>query len=413
MLAIILKNHFKDISFLPIIRELLQNKGNIKVINSFSISPLEEAVSKNDIETIVLIMDEIYKRKITKIKTSKEKLSNILLNSSDIYFDLKWKFDSPIPLISSLAPSDTCRIWKIGENLRLDTTFDDYKKLKIRRKNLTYLFIKKGKINEIFKLSNDDKSYFDPFEPFDDDEKILIINDVLNQNKIKGEFKINNCHVIESRSLLGNLQYETIDGWKAKKYDVEINSSVKIFNRFKYEFKNLNKNSYFNEKFNLNFIKELVSKEYDIKKSLSKGDSYIGSRILKTGLDSIEKDKDKKLKATVWITENFPFKSSFLINLVNKLSSTNEFFIKIKEFLNQENIKSILEKNGFPIKIKIPFTFLLNVEILFSNVKEISYSKENEKLFEIPSNYKKISRKIGENLVENHKKRLIYANFSI
>ncbi len=415
MLAVILKNHFKDISFLPIIRELLQNKGNFKATNSFSISALEEAISNNDIETIVLIMEELYKRKIAKIKTSKEKLSNFLLNSSDFYFDLKWRFDSFIPLISSLAPSDTCRIWKIGENLRLDTTFDDYQKLKVKRKNLTYLFRKKGKITEIFKLINDDKSYFNPFEPFDDDEKILIINDVLNQHQIKGEFKINYCNIIESKSLLGNLQYEKIEGWRAKKYDVEINTSVKILNRFKYEFKSLDKISYFNEKVNLNFTKELMLNEYDVKKSLSKGDGYTGSRILKNGLKRIEKDKDKdkKLKATVWIAENFPFKSSYLINLINKLSSTNEFFIKIKEFLNQENIKSILEKNGFPIKIKIPFTFFLNMEILFSNVKEIPNSKENEKLFEIPNNYKKISRKIGENLEENHNKRLIYANFSI
>lgn len=46
LLAITLKNHYNDIGFLPIIRELLEHKGDTNYHNSFSISPLEEAVSK-------------------------------------------------------------------------------------------------------------------------------------------------------------------------------------------------------------------------------------------------------------------------------------------------------------------------------------------------------------------------------
>lgn len=403
MLAIILKNYFKEIIFLPIIQELLQNKSKIIDNNSFSVSPLEEAISNKDKETIVLLMEELHNRKMKKMNKLKEKLSDILLESSDFYLDLKWKFNSFIPMLSSLAPSDICGIWKIGENLRLDTNFHDYKKLtKTKRRNVSYLFRKKENISEIYKLINDDKSYFDSLEPFDDDEKMLIINNVLNEQHVKDDLKINSYSIYESKSHLGNVQYETIDGFRTKKYDIEIISSVRTQNRFKYENENLDKNSYFNQKASMNYT--IKTNENEVNKIIQyNGKTYLKNEIINSELVSEKKEKDKKLKANMWISQNFPIKTSFLIKLINKLSTTNVFFIKIKDFLNNRNIKSVLDVSGFPVKIKIPLTFLLNVEIVFTNFKEIPYSKENEKLFEIPSDYNKISRKLGENLLNNPK----------
>ena len=349
---------------------------------------------------------------MNRIKSSKEKISNFLLQSTDFYLEMKWEFDSFIPFLSTIAPSDTLKIWKISNNIRADSTFDDFKKLKTERIPMSIILTRKEEKSEIFKINHNTKTYFDPLEPLDDEEKILIINDLLNSQKIKGEFRIKKCEIVESKSIFGNLQYDIIDGWKAKKYDVLISTCVSIYNRENFEFKLLEKQSYFDEKSSLIYSKIVSSNDKDIKTTISDNVIKLDNEILKKSLMNIKKENDKKLKASVWIADNFPLKSSSLINLINSISSANDFLVKVKEFLSQENVKKILETNGFPVKIKIPLTFYLDIEITFSHFLDID-SVEKDKLFEIPSDYLKISRKDGQNIKESHKKRLVYANFAI
>jgi hypothetical protein len=42
----------------------------------------------------------------------------------DCYFEVKWDlFSKLIPGISKLLPSETFKVWKIGDNIRLDFNF--------------------------------------------------------------------------------------------------------------------------------------------------------------------------------------------------------------------------------------------------------------------------------------------------
>jgi hypothetical protein len=58
-----------------------------------------------------------------------------------------------------------------------------------------------------------------------------------------------------------------------------------------------------------------------------------------------------------------------LVTIIDSISNANEFTQKIKEFLNDPEVKKIIEKNGFPIKIKIPVNFLVEVTVTFSKFK--------------------------------------------
>ena len=78
--------------------------------------------------------------------------------SIDLHFECG---SSYIPFISSLAPSDTYKIYKRGSDLRLDMTLIGFKKFSAVRGNITVLYKGKKRNN----ISDDD---------FDEGELLLI-----------------------------------------------------------------------------------------------------------------------------------------------------------------------------------------------------------------------------------------------
>ena len=54
---------------------------------------------------------------------------------------------------------------------------------------------------------------------------------------------------------------------------------------------------------------------------------------------------------------------------MESLASANELTQKVKEFLNYPDVKKIIDNNGFPVKIQIPFNFLIDFTVTFGKFK--------------------------------------------
>ena len=63
----------------------------------------------------------------------------------------------------------------------------------------------------------------------------------------------------------------------------------------------------------MEYNKYTVSNEKDIKKNIIEEAIKIDNDLLKKSILGIKNENNKKLKASVWIAENFPIKSSYLL----------------------------------------------------------------------------------------------------
>jgi hypothetical protein len=109
--------------------------------NVYGWSPFQEATSYGDRNTLAEI--HRYKRKELSqwVNEKGKRLLNEISNDlQDLEFELQWSFSSFVPLVSSLCPSDTYKIYKQGSNIRIDTTLVGFERLQWIRGNISFLF---------------------------------------------------------------------------------------------------------------------------------------------------------------------------------------------------------------------------------------------------------------------------------
>ncbi|KAG4103816.1 hypothetical protein H8356DRAFT_1029647 [Neocallimastix lanati (nom. inval.)] len=110
---------------------LIDNGASVLVKNSAGWNPFQEATSYGSREVMAEIIRRQKDELVQWFNEKGQKACKAFSESiEDFYIEMNWKFDSWIPLLNKLCPSDSYKIWKKGTSLRIDTTLVGFENLK-------------------------------------------------------------------------------------------------------------------------------------------------------------------------------------------------------------------------------------------------------------------------------------------
>ncbi|CAH8453770.1 unnamed protein product [Dicrocoelium dendriticum] len=102
-------------------RVLLRHNANASFVSKSYWSVAQEAISTGDPQLVKLILVHRDAQIVRHQGMIVTELLRKLRETPDFYIEMKWEFTSWLPLVSRMCPSDVCRVWKCGPNVRIDT----------------------------------------------------------------------------------------------------------------------------------------------------------------------------------------------------------------------------------------------------------------------------------------------------
>jgi len=406
VLCLILHHNKKDPIYKEMLTTLIENEANFKKRDINRWTPMSIAVSYDDEELIRMMYDFYLQNRIERVKRNNIKISTYLNSMKDLYIELKWKVS--IPLLSFLCPNDVIKIWKRKDEMRADFTFVDFKSFRVIR-NPNSILLKLNEStgeHELLKANFVKKEYYNMMEPLEQDEKELVLKEVMTKKRMNGSFKLMECQLVEEKEG-GKKIFEEVNGWKAQKYQLNLKVKLDRNPTEVVEYFDLNEDNYLNK--DVNIVKNRIAfGEQDLKGNLEEG-LHIKNTLVTKSMNELE--KEKTLKAFVWVIVNSPINSQDAVNLLESIGPANQFMDKVKEFFDHPDLQKIIKKNGFPIKIKIPYNIFIDLTFSFKQFKALPpNSKELVDIFKPFQTFDRHKRKDVQKLYKNYKTRVMYAN---
>ncbi|XP_017281409.1 ankyrin repeat domain-containing protein 13C [Kryptolebias marmoratus] len=370
---------------------LLAHNAPVKIKNAQGWSPLAEAISYGDRQMITAILRKLKQQSRESVEDKRPKLLKALRELGDFYLEVHWDFQSWVPLLSRMLPSDACKIYKQGINIRLDTTLIDFNDMKCQRGDLSFIFNGDAPPSQSFVvLDNEAKVYqrihHEESEMETEEEvDILMSSDVYSAT-------LSTKSITFSRSQIGWLfredKTERVGNFLADFYAV---NGLVLESRKRRE----------------HLSEEDILRNKAIMESLSKGGSiseqnfepvrrqsltapapntisweeYITAEPGKPphlGRELVCKESKKNFKATVAMSQDFPLGIESLLNVLEVVAPFKHFN-KLREFVQMKL------PPGFPVKLDIPVFPTITATVTF---QEFRYDEFEESIFYIPAEYK-------------------------
>lgn len=389
-------------------RVLLQHGADVCKENRNGWTVLQEAVSTRDPELVRLVLRYRDYQRTAKRLAGIPVLLERLRQAQDFYVEMKWEFTSWVPLVSRICPSDTYRVWKSGQSLRVDTTLMGFEQMTWQRGNRSFIFKGQDASAEVMEVDHDRRVVFCETlcisslsslpvrrggngtscgtggalglrgASLPSDEQVAarlsapVVTTQLDTRNIA--FERNKTGILGWRSE----KTETVNGYEAKVYAA---SNVELITRTRTDhLTDQNKNKTKGGKTPLqNFlgiaeqhmgpnngalVTQMSCPTVTNPSALTAEEYFNPSQTQRDiGHPCQLTTKTQRFKAKLWLCESHPLSlAEQVVPIIDLMAISNALFAKLRDFI------TLRLPPGFPVKIEIPLYHILNARITFSNL---------------------------------------------
>ncbi|XP_059545174.1 ankyrin repeat domain-containing protein 13C isoform X6 [Myotis daubentonii] len=316
---------------------LLAHNAPVKVKNAQGWSPLAEAISYGDRQMITALLRKLKQQSRESVEEKRPRLLKALKELGDFYLELHWDFQSWVPLLSRILPSDACKIYKQGINIRLDTTLIDFTDMKCQRGDLSFIF-------------NGDAAPSESFVVLDNEQKVYQrIHHEESEMETEEEVDI----LMSSDIYSATLSTKSISFTRAQ--------TGWLFREDKTP---VRRQSLTPPPQNTITWEEYISAE--------------NGKAPHLGRELVCKENKKTFKATIAMSQEFPLGIQSILNVLEVIAPFKHFN-KLREFVQMKL------PPGFPVKLDIPVFPTITATVTF---QEFRYDEFDGSIFTIPDDYK-------------------------
>ncbi|XP_069082354.1 ankyrin repeat domain-containing protein 13B isoform X1 [Pleurodeles waltl] len=372
-------------------RVLLKHGADVNKENRSGWTVLQEAVSTRDLELVRLVLRHRDYQRVLKRLAGIPILLEKLRKAQDFYVEMKWEFTSWVPLVSKICPSDTYRVWKSGQNLRVDTTLLGFDHMTWQRGSRSFIFRGQDTCAVVMEIDHDRRVvYSETLTLVSQDREVLLAAVQPTEEQAMTRLtapvvttQLDTKNIAFERNKSGILGWrsertETVNGYEAKVYSA---SNVELVTRTRTEHlsdqhKGKSKGSKTPLQSFLGIAEQHVGPNNgtlitqtltDTNPTAITPEEYfdpnfdLGNRDMGRPMELTT--KTQKFKAKLWLCEDHPLSlAEQVAPIIDLMAISNALFAKLRDFI------TLRLPPGFPVKIEIPIFHILNARITFGNL---------------------------------------------
>lgn len=352
---------------------LLKHDAPVNVKNGLGWSILAEAISYGHRPTISSLVRKFRQQCRDQMEERRPLLVAALKKIGDFYLELRWDFQSWVPLVSRVLPSDVCRVYKSGADIRLDTTLIEFSDMRWERGDISFIFNGEAPTKRsLTVLDNTQKLYQyvkneESELEIEDEVDLLMSTDILTA-------QISTKTIQFTRAQSGWIFREDKKEMVAGQYDSELYSvhGLVLESRKRREHlssDDLQKNKAILESFTKGGNLNLDQNGSAVRRSsLSPPpekhvtwEQYLNAdtnQYPRLGRELVYKESAKSFKATIAMSMDFPLSVEMLLSVLEAMAPFKHLS-KLRDFI------AFRLPSGFPVQLEIPVLPTVTAKVTF------------------------------------------------